>query len=1144
MTSRLHRLWFVLFLGSIAVGLATSQEPTKDKDKPKPPPPKTRSIPDALADVRVDKSLKVELWASEPLLANPVAIAFDEKGRLFVAETTRLDKGVPDNRRHMYWRDDDLASRTVADRLAIYKREYPGQKPYAGFEAYDDQVRLVWDSTGSGKADKSTIFANGFNQPQDGIAAGVLAHKGNVYFTCIPDVWLLQDTKGTNKADVRKSLSTGYGVRNQYTGHDLHGLRIGPDQKLYFSIGDRGLHVINKEGKTISNPHSGAVLRCDLDGGNLELVHTGLRNPQELAFDDFGNLFTYDNNADSGDVARWVYIVDGGESGWRAAYQYGTDYNPPWVKQGNRGAFNTEKMWVVPGPDGAPPASITPPIGHFGNGPSGITHYPGIGLSDRYKDHFFCTDFAGGNGQSAIWSLAARPKGAGFEMVDLHKFVGGLLPTDCEFGPDGGLYWSDWVIGWLPTETGRVFRVTDPEAMKNPAVAEAQKIIAQGFEKTSLDDLAKQLAHPHQLVRQGAHFELADRKAADRLNQVAATSTHQLARIHAIWGLGIIARRQPETIEALLALTLDKDGEVRAQAVKMLLGCKRLSGQKLADTLAKLMTDPEPRVRYFATLAYGQVDGADIRPILNLLKANDSSDLFLRHAGVQALVTSYRDRETGALASAWRAVADKWDFPAVRLGVLLALRRLGSPDAVAFLRDSDPNIVTEAARAIHDEEILKAYPQMAQLADVPSQSDAIAFRALNAAYVIGTPEQAGRVARFAARAAESDLTRAFALKLLGDWADPPRRDHVTGLITDLKKRPESIAVEALRPVIAQVFHGNEAVHAEAARVATKFELKEVGPLMAAVVRDATRPAAARVQALHAVGAVGDPSAKELVSLSLASPEPTLRAAARAVQAKTDPAGVLKILPDLLRSKTTSLAEKQGAFAIVAAQPQSFAADRVLIDWLDAVASGSAPNEIILDVLEAAESRTARLKRKVEPAVKEKLDAYRSALETKARDPNATDKLAPWAQSLAGGDADKGRHVFLNNTAASCQRCHKLDGQGGEVGPPINGVAAQNDRKYLLEALIFPNAKIAKGYETVNLTLADGRQVSGIIKGEDKTNLRLLTAEAKELVIPLEDIEARRTGASAMPEDVHRKLSMRELRDLVEFLASLKEPAKK
>src|SRR6266478_5289602 len=197
----------------------------------------------------------------------------------------------------------------------MYKKHLKDK--FATYEVAHDRVRLIEDTDGDGVADKATVFADGFHSAADGIGAGVLARKGNVYYTCIPNLWLLRDTKGENKADVKKSLSHGYGVHVAFLGHDLHGLRFGPDGKIYFSCGDRGLNVKTKEGATIFNPDSGAVLRCDPDGSNLELVATGLRNPQELAFDQYGNLFAVDNNSDSGDKARWVYIVDGGDSGWR-----------------------------------------------------------------------------------------------------------------------------------------------------------------------------------------------------------------------------------------------------------------------------------------------------------------------------------------------------------------------------------------------------------------------------------------------------------------------------------------------------------------------------------------------------------------------------------------------------------------------------------------------------------------------------------------------------------------------------------------------------------------------------------------------------------------------------------------------------------
>jgi quinoprotein glucose dehydrogenase len=481
------------------------------------------------------------------------------------------------------------------------------------------------------------------------------------------------------------------------------------------------------------------------------------------------------------------------------------------------------------------------------------------------------------------------------------------------------------------------------------------------------------------------------------------------------------------------------------------------------------------------------------------------------------------------------------------MGVLLALRKLKAPQlASEFIGDGDAKIGAEAARAVYDERLPDSMGKLATLVGITlNQPDAISFRALAANYHLGDAESALRVARFAARQNETDYVRAFALKLLADWPKPPRRDPITGLTLELKPRDPKIAVDALTKAGVGIFAGSDVVRKEAAQTAAKLGAKEFGPAMAALVKDGKNPVSTRVEALYAVEALKHDSAKELATLALASDEPKFRAAGRAVAARIDPAAVMKELPALLKDDKVSLVEKQGAFAILAAQGRSEETDKRLAEWLDQVNAGKAPAALVLDILDAAETRANTPKLKLYAPLKQKVETYRAA-QSKLADGPKGGKLAAYFDALEGGDVDKGRAIVVSNSAVYCQRCHKIGNQGGEVGPALDGLAAdkEKDRRYLLEAVVLPNAKIAKGYETTVLTLADERVVSGVIKAEDKKAVKIVTAEAKEMVIPVDDIIARRTGPSAMPDDLHKKLTRRELRDVVEFLSSLKEPPKK
>jgi quinoprotein glucose dehydrogenase len=123
-------------------------------------------------------------------------------------------------------------------------------------------------------------------------------------------------------------------------------------------------------------------------------------------------------------------------------------------------------------------------------------------------------------------------------------------------------------------------------------------------------------------------------------------------------------------------------------------------------------------------------------------------------------------------------------------------------------------------------------------------------------------------------------------------------------------------------------------------------------------------------------------------------------------------------------------------------------------------------------------------------------------------------------------------------AVSCVRCHRAEGTGGDVGPKLDGIAKDKDRRYLLEAIVAPDAKVADAFRTTVIVTDDGRTLAGIVSGEKDGVLTLKNADGGIVDVPLGTIEDRASGPSSMPADIVRKLSRRELRDLVAWLSSL------
>lgn len=1067
-----------------------------------------------LAAMRLAEGWKRELFAAEPLVANIVAFDVDPQGRLYVAESFRQDRGVTDNRGHdETWLLADLAAQTVQDRIDYHKRLL-GDKA-ASYTQHDDRIRRLRDIDGDGRADESIVFAKGFNRLEEGTGAGLLVRGNEVFFTCIPKLWKLVDSNADGQADQRTVLSDGYGVRVAFRGHDLHGPIIGPDGRLYFSLGDRGHNVTTADGRVLADPASGSVFRCELDGSGLEVIASGLRNPQELAFNDYGDLFTGDNNSDSGDKARIVQIVKGGDSGWRMYYQYAPD----------RGPFNREKIWHPYDPQANPeqPAYIVPPIANLTDGPSGLAFDPGTGVDDSLRGAFLLCDFRGGAGNSGIRSFRLDVDGAFYKLAGSQDPIWNVLATDVAFGPDGALWISDWVEGWNGEGKGRIYRVTGPNFNAAQA-AEVAAILAGDWSQVDADQLQAWLAHADRRVRNESQWELARRGDAERLLKVAANSSAgRLARLHAIWGIDQILRLSPDKQARaatlgppLIARLSDSDEFVRAAAAAAV-GERNLAQGR--EQLVALLADPSSRVRFHAAmgLAAGLAKGTGaVSAVVAMLVDNADRDPMLRHAGIMALAGSGDVARLAALKKHERA--------SVRRAAVVALRRLKAAEVVDFLADSDIQVVVEAARAIHDVPLAVGLEPLAKLIQKPSENDALMRRVLNANYRLGTADAAMALAEYATRAGAPTALRIEALQMLKNWGQPDPRDRVLTDYRPLPERPAAVAKAALAKTLPMLLRNGDEARDLAVSIAASYGIADVIPVLQRRVADQSLRPETRADALESLAAIAPERAAEVAATLLDSHQAKLRITALETIAKITPEASVELLKKGTASDVT--AQRQSAWDMLARIDSPHAREAIAAGVREYLA-GKVPADTALNLIEAA-------KNKLDPELAQQLQQHQEQLEQ-------TDPLGRWHLSLEGGDRAAGAEIYTR-TQLSCVRCHKVGGTGGEVGPDLSTVGKQRDRRYLLEAICLPDATIAEGFQTVVIADDLGQVFTGIVKQEDDESVELIQADGQLQRIPQDSITARKRGKSAMPEELATYMSARELRDLVAYLASLRGEA--
>lgn len=1020
--------------------------------------------------VNVGAEFEFKIFADDDLVSHPVAICVDPDNRIYLAETNCLVY-PPD-----YNFDEQLASQTRDSGRALREKTTAATQP--------ERLLAIMDDDQDGVADRSVVVSESFGQ-HAGCASGIAIRDGEIWLGCAPHLWRLRDRNQDQVADEQTVVQTGFGVRTMQFGHDLNSITFGPDGRAYFCMGDRGLQIETREGKSISVPNSGSILRCWPDGSEFEVFATGLRNPRGLAFDHRGNLWTSDNDANKGDRSRLIHVIEGADYGWRVGYQPLPGCGP----------WTSEKLYEA---DSDVPWRV-PAVGFLGKAPSGLEVYPGTGLPRNYDGQLFVADYVLG-----VHNVRIVPDGAGYRIGDSELFMDTPGATDVAFGTRGEVFVSDWVWAYAMKGQGRLIRIVanDKDARANAAAA--GEILAAGMTGRETSDLIALLAHDDYRVRLASQQEITQRGTAHELDQLrpvaAGGALHQ--RLHAIWAISQLGRKLPEAVDCLREHACDENDEVRHQVAKALGEFTRPDNR---TKLLEMASDQQPRVRSQALISLGKqgvlAREVEIDRLVEAIGSNANNDAVIRHASSFALSRAVREDDIAKLVD--------HTSDTVRLAAVLALRRLQSDRVADFLDDHVDSISTAAARAIHDVPIKPAIPQLAAklnaaYSNIARLSPLVVRRSINANFQLGSSTAAQRLVTYAIDARQPAELRNEAIRTLGAWPAVAKTDRITGAWNPLPRRsarPATMAVEAKLDELLR----DQIVAESAAAVVEQLSINQPREQLIARVRDPQGSDALRISALRQLRRRNDPEFPQLIQECIASNSERVVVEALALFPDTDAFSERAFA--LAHSNITSVRIRQAAIDTLARweteRSRAFIAQLIASDL---------PDELQLEIHEAA--------------ARQGLSTQNVSLE----DPEATKSRL----LLSGGDAGKGEVIFYQNQKAQCARCH-IDVQRDGIGPSLIGIGKRQPTNELLRSILDPGASIADGYRNVTIALTDGSLIAGRVIRESSEGISLKRADGTAMNIPTDQIDCVTNPVSAMPTGLGKLLSKRDLRDLIAYL---------
>jgi putative membrane-bound dehydrogenase-like protein len=1026
---------------------------TRGADKPaETPKPRSNQIKLNGHTFTLPDGFTIELVAGPPLVQRPISADFDEEGRLYVSDSSGTNEKVE---------------------IQLQK------KPHR-------IVRLV-DSNGTGKFDKSTVFADQMAFPE-----GMLWHGGSIYVAAPPSIWKLTDADGDGVAEKREEWFQGKTLG--HCANDLHGPYLGPDGWIYWTKGAWAKQDYTVNGKPWTTRAS-HIFRCKPDGTGLEPIMTGgMDNPVGIAFTATGDRIltnTFFQFPAGGKRDGLIHAIYGGV--------YGKDHAPIY-----------EHPWTGP--------TLMPVLAHLGAAaPCGIRRYESAEFGKDYQDNFFTCCF----NMHKVTRSILTPEGATYKSKEEDFLTSDNLdfhPTDVVEDADGSLLVID-TGGWYkiccptsqlqkPDVLGAIYRVKRVGAHK----VEDPRGKKLAWNSPRGGDYLKRLDDPRPAVQRRAIERLASKDVSGEgfpelfHSRKKASTASATARRNAVW---VLARQSSND---LLGRALDDpDARVRAAALHVM-SLHRFKSYHV-DRMIELLKGDTPANARAAAEVMGRTnpEPPSLEALLRI--AASTTDRVMEHSAIYALI------EMGHADATGRFLTN--ENPRIRRAALIALDGMKGgnlkPETVAKELSSGDGALKEAAWWIAGR-----HPEWGgQLAGF--LRDRLIAKDLKPAE---RTELVAQLARFSGTPAVQDM---LAEKVRDASAGDARVLALQAIAQSSLKESPAAWLEAVAQVLGEPAVVGEAV-ATARRIRPgKQKTEKLTTALLAIANDDGKPVAVRIGALAAVpGGLPKVEAAHftLLRANVGGDQPV---AVRSSSAEVLSRARLSAPQLLALTETMKTAGPMEVERLLEAYGVS--TDEVVgLALLAALKDSTSRASLRAD---AIKTRLA----KYSPKVRKEAEALYDLLNVDAAKQRV--KLEELLTNLKPGDVRRGQAVF-NSTKAACSSCHAIGYLGGNIGPDLTRIGGIRSERDLLEAIVFPSASFVRSYEPVVVTTNDGKTYNGLVRKDAPDEMVLVMNATQEVRIPRNQIEdVQPSKVSIMPAGLDQQLTPQELADVVAFLRACK-----